>query len=102
MHKASHWQGCVVSSGPHLAMTSALQCGPHSVLPMSRLQGTIPSSLFAQPSIRVLDLGGNRFSGTLPNLLVKMTSLSYLELGANRLSGRPALLLQPAALAPAA
>ena len=67
----------------------SLQCGPHSVLPVSRLRGTIPASLFALPSIRVLDLGGNRFSGTLPNSLLNMTSLSYLELGANRLSGWP-------------
>lgn len=70
-----------------------LQCGPHSVLHVFRLRGTIPASLFAQPSIRVLDLSGNRFSGTLPESLLEMTSLSYLELGANRLSGCSALLL---------
>ena len=74
----------------------SLQCRPHSVLPVSRLRGTIPTSLFALPGIRVLDLGGNRFSGTLPDSLLKMTSLAYLELGANRLSGWLALLLQPA------
>ncbi|KAJ7947104.1 Receptor-like protein kinase [Quillaja saponaria] len=51
------------------------------------LFGTIPSSLFSNTSLQVLDISGNKLSGNIPSNMFNVASLQHIDLSNNRLSG---------------
>lgn len=53
----------------------------------TRLEGTLPSTLFQNTRLVSLDLGGNQLEGTVPSELGLLTSLTTLNFIFNRLSG---------------
>ncbi|TVU08010.1 hypothetical protein EJB05_41392 [Eragrostis curvula] len=59
----------------------------------NRLQGWIPSSIFALPSLRHVDLSRNRFTGQLPAATACAAALEFVDVSANLLTGaRPACM----------
>ncbi|XP_010531559.1 PREDICTED: receptor protein kinase-like protein At4g34220 [Tarenaya hassleriana] len=57
------------------------------VLPNKQLLGSLSSSLFSIPHLRILDLSNNSFNGSLPDSAFNATELRVLSLGNNDISG---------------
>ncbi|XP_051133472.1 putative receptor-like protein kinase At3g47110 [Andrographis paniculata] len=54
----------------------------------NRLEGSIPTSIGELSKLQMLNLGANRFNGEVPDSIGDMDSLNYVYLQSNRLSGR--------------
>ena len=59
----------------------------------NRLQGWIPSSIFALPALRYINLSRNRLAGQLPATTACADALAFVDVSANLLTGsRPACM----------